>query len=1762
MSWFRDEEKERAKLDKKLQYQQELKAQMKANEEAKRLQKLADRSTAYVHPSALGVKPYARVSDNSINVLHSQMQHQQPAAGMRSGVADRHRSPIGYDDDMPAAGGRRNGRDRDRDRERDRDRDRDWDRDDRDYGRGRDFGRDFDRGFNGGMGGMGFGMDMLFGPRRGGFQDDDEWDRDRDRYRDRDREYDRDHGRDRDRDRDRDRAAAPSQPPPSTFDPYRSPSNAIGVGASLSPPKPPTRFMHSADHNQSQQAKLDKKLQYQEELKAQIRAKEEAKRLEKLADRAGVAPSVYAARQQQQQQQQLHSPSQAPRNAYAPSDNGYGYGRPAPPDGDMDGYGHGQRLHDHDRDYGRNPLDAALDMFRSPHPPPPAPLPSLMPGGDIGGYGGYGHGAASGYNDSVSPYAAPRRAGYDEPSPQSRQVGGYGAPPPGAVGAAPGLGSPSRPPPGAGLAVGAGAGAGPRSQAYRSDLYGGSDQRNPADEAARKAEYARELQRQMEDNIRKKAAEAEKKRLLDEKEYREMQNYNPFGKAGAGAPVRDETGAIVANRRQAAQILGASPTRQHQHQQQQQQQPPPGPMTMDPYGGRPGVGSHAGGFGSAPAGLGAAAAGGTFGVDSHDHRHGRGKVGLQSPDAATSLANKRSAMEEYQRMLEQQVEEKKRRQAEEKARLKAEEEAEESRFQKQRQEQEEQMAREKAANRQAAQEAEAAANAAAQSKAAARKRHVIDMDPIPAPADHFSPNKSTHSLHRDDPDDRPLHGSSSKGGGGGGGGPRMIRDRSRSSFGNTSDLYDESGEGFDADRSPARRRRRGGGGAGAGSRRHRPSTVDESLDDDELSSILATQNESIGKVVRAATDESKDLLVPTNGGRRMMRSERDLMGATGLPPALFTGGGGVGASSKELVLAPRQPPSDSYIEDLKRQNALVQQQLALAQQALRQRGVVIPENSLVVADAHQPPPFPPHRPTPAFLAHSDDEDSDLLKAVRSLGLAEDAFDEPRSTRRTARTRRLLHGVGGDGDDSRPSTSSSTIVPARILRPQTSGSDVFIDEEEDEVLSVLQRLNLGLPRGVERDVAAGRFAIHGNSRHKRLVSEHRDRDAAPAHGRVPSLLTLASSSTPSSSSALTVSVSGPTGVPGLTAKSSLLSHNASINFDLSSSAIGSFYTKRPPTAGGGNNNPLERSMAAHSKFVFEEEDVEKLFMPSANAPNGTSRPVTGARVPSLSLAARARELMEGTNNNGSHRKGDGDAGNGSASVRVGRGSGGATSAAAATAGGRGSGSGGGVGDTTDAVDSHNNIDTMDATNSVSARSTRSARSRSPSTSTVVSARGIASMSMGMDSYVAAQKQQILDEEAAAAAADATDGGAAANGDLGTDDGAEFSRLHSHDHSAPSGPVTSRSNRHSDELIAGGEAATSGETAAESLANTEERGAGSQSSRKQQTTNEKSQAGDSTARSQTGIGGLILAVSDENGEALDPYGYDMQATQPGPSNIISSMVDTGPAPAEPARSPSPPPPIASASPSMHRLRHDDDGLASSDSPSAQAAKPDSSSRPATGEHDRDHGHGRDRQKLDMSQSEDAFSVQFAVVAESTTDTKDAKEQEREMKTDRSYDHNDDRPIGGLGARVSGPLFEPCPSNDFMPHSPHPPHTRSSQPSSRTASRAGGKRSTRPLTTPKFHDPTLSTSSRPNTRPEPSITFRATKGGGGGLRQLDPKKRTLTNIPYETTASSSSSRPSSRLGTGPSSTSTMTTRRSKELQAAGSQAIGLSGNYYKKK
>lgn len=70
------------------------------------------------------------------------------------------------------------------------------------------------------------------------------------------------------------------------------------------------------------------------------------------------------------------------------------------------------------------------------------------------------------------------------------------------------------------------------------------------DNTVSKASYREELERQMAEAKHKKDLEKQKREAEDVKFMKEQENYDPFGKGGAGAPLKTSSGGVVADLRQ------------------------------------------------------------------------------------------------------------------------------------------------------------------------------------------------------------------------------------------------------------------------------------------------------------------------------------------------------------------------------------------------------------------------------------------------------------------------------------------------------------------------------------------------------------------------------------------------------------------------------------------------------------------------------------------------------------------------------------------------------------------------------------------------------------------------------------------------------------------------------------------------------------------------------------------------------------------------------------------------------------------------------------------------------------------------------------------------------------------------------------------------------------------------------------------------------------------------------------------------------------
>ncbi|ESO88125.1 hypothetical protein LOTGIDRAFT_234696 [Lottia gigantea] len=98
---------------------------------------------------------------------------------------------------------------------------------------------------------------------------------------------------------------------------------------------------------------------------------------------------------------------------------------------------------------------------------------------------------------------------------------------------------------------------GPSAAAIQESINQGSDAERKAKQRAQAQQYQRELERQMEEKKLKQAIAKEEKERYEQKLEDDIRNYNPFGRGGAGAPMKDEYGNVVADLR--AKNKGYSP---------------------------------------------------------------------------------------------------------------------------------------------------------------------------------------------------------------------------------------------------------------------------------------------------------------------------------------------------------------------------------------------------------------------------------------------------------------------------------------------------------------------------------------------------------------------------------------------------------------------------------------------------------------------------------------------------------------------------------------------------------------------------------------------------------------------------------------------------------------------------------------------------------------------------------------------------------------------------------------------------------------------------------------------------------------------------------------------------------------------------------------------------------------------------------------------------------------------------------------------------
>ncbi|CAH3161693.1 unnamed protein product [Porites lobata] len=191
----------------------------------------------------------------------------------------------------------------------------------------------------------------------------------------------------------------------------------------------------------------------------------------------------------------------------------------------------------------------------------------------------------------------------------------------------------------------------------------GTDPASSDKKKASQQAYQEELKRQMEQRNEKKRKEKEEKERYDRKIEQEAASYNPWGKGGGGAPLRDSTGHLVANLRTLRQYneqgVKVSPRDEPPSVDTRFQAAAPSEPYLSP---RQGNISNASPMMQAAAEL--------------SGNVGRSTFGRSDPlkEAQPQDDLKKAAKLEYQEFLRKQVEEKEKKKQEELERVKREEE--------------------------------------------------------------------------------------------------------------------------------------------------------------------------------------------------------------------------------------------------------------------------------------------------------------------------------------------------------------------------------------------------------------------------------------------------------------------------------------------------------------------------------------------------------------------------------------------------------------------------------------------------------------------------------------------------------------------------------------------------------------------------------------------------------------------------------------------------------------------------------------------------------------------------------------------------------------------------------------------------------------------------------------------------------------------------------------------------------------------------------
>jgi centrosome and spindle pole-associated protein 1 len=100
-----------------------------------------------------------------------------------------------------------------------------------------------------------------------------------------------------------------------------------------------------------------------------------------------------------------------------------------------------------------------------------------------------------------------------------------------------------------------------------------SEDQNKDAKATKAKEYQEELQRQVREKQMQKQREKDEQERLDKKMLADIASYNPYGRAGGGAPIKDKEGNTVADLSQVKADPSQYSPRDLPSQQQQQQKP-------------------------------------------------------------------------------------------------------------------------------------------------------------------------------------------------------------------------------------------------------------------------------------------------------------------------------------------------------------------------------------------------------------------------------------------------------------------------------------------------------------------------------------------------------------------------------------------------------------------------------------------------------------------------------------------------------------------------------------------------------------------------------------------------------------------------------------------------------------------------------------------------------------------------------------------------------------------------------------------------------------------------------------------------------------------------------------------------------------------------------------------------------------------------------------------------------------------------------------